>query len=44
MDLAVDQFEHESWRSILGMGVGYVALLAVILLVLFVVPFLIVWL
>lgn len=44
MDLAVDQFEHESWRSMLGMGVGYAALLTLILVVLFVVPFLIVWL
>ncbi|MFP4530911.1 MAG: hypothetical protein ACLFNC_06440 [Halodesulfurarchaeum sp.] len=44
MDLTVDQFKHDSWRSILGMGIGYVGLLALVLVVLFIIPFLIVWL
>lgn len=44
MELTVDQFKHESWLSIIGMGIGYVGMLALILVVLFIIPFLIVWL
>ncbi|MFB6085962.1 MAG: hypothetical protein ABEJ84_04025 [Halodesulfurarchaeum sp.] len=44
MDLTVDQFTHDSWLSIVGMGIGYVGILALVLVVLFVIPFLIVWL
>jgi hypothetical protein len=44
MDLNVDQFRHASWQSVFGMVAGYAGMLALVLLVLFVVPFLIVWL
>lgn len=42
MELNVDQFEHAAWQSFVGMVVGYVGLLALVLVVLFLVPFLIV--
>ncbi|MFW6458123.1 MAG: hypothetical protein ACOCY6_01770 [Halodesulfurarchaeum sp.] len=39
MDVTVEQFKHESWRSMIGMGVGYLGLLLLVTVVLFLVPF-----
>jgi hypothetical protein len=39
MELSADQFTHGSWRSMLGMGAGYVVLLTLILVVLFIIPY-----
>ncbi|AOW80164.1 hypothetical protein HTSR_0980 [Halodesulfurarchaeum formicicum] len=39
MELSADQFKHESWVSMIGMGAGYVAILALILVVLFLIPY-----
>jgi len=44
MNLSVEEFKHESWRSIIGVGVGYAAMLALLLVGLFIIPFLVVWL
>ena len=38
MDL--DSFDHDSWRTAVGTGVGYLVVLAAITLALFVVPYL----
>jgi hypothetical protein len=37
----VSSFDHDSWRTAAGTGVGYLVVLAAITLALFVVPFLI---
>ena len=40
-DMDVSSFDHDSWRTAAGTGVGYLVVLAAITLALFVVPFLI---
>ena len=37
----LSDFDHGSWRGLLGVGVGYTLLLIGILLVLFILPYLI---
>ena len=44
MNVTVDQFKHESWLSMIGMAIGYGAMLALVLVLFFIVPFLVVWL
>ncbi|RZV08620.1 hypothetical protein BDK88_2694 [Natrinema hispanicum] len=42
-DMAVDlsDFEHPAWRTAAGMGIGYVLILAVLTVAMFVVPWLV---
>ncbi len=35
----LDQFSHPAWRTIIGMGVSYLAILTAILVFLFLVPY-----
>jgi hypothetical protein len=37
---ALDEFDHDSWRTALGTGVGYGLILAVMFVLLFLVPYL----
>ena len=39
-DMDVNSFDHDSWRTAAGTGIGYLVVLAAITLALFVVPFL----
>jgi hypothetical protein len=38
---ALDRFDHDSWRTALGTGVGYGVLLLVMFALLFLVPYLV---
>jgi hypothetical protein len=40
VDMDVSSFDHDSWRTAAGTGIGYLAILAAITFALFVVPYL----
>ena len=37
----IDQFDHPAWFSIVGMGISYLALLAAVTAILFLLPYLV---
>lgn len=41
MTIDVDQFDHPAWKSLVGAGIGYLVILAVMTVALFVVPWLV---
>lgn len=41
MAVELDQFRHQAWQTVVGMGIGYLILLVGVTVALFLVPYLV---